>query len=261
MFQFMAEWVKICVLGFGRVCWNHHTLVYVYLYPVFQFLAERVEIAKYSSLDQVNIYTSLLHKSLSITVGKRSGPMSRHPAALGPRVRSVYNVYIKVLNIMLCFIFYWNHYSVYMWWCFTSPASDHLIYGLWPCIDQGEWRITSSLCLYLPVPSCTFLRLPVLTCVYLYLLYMCLAVLTCAYLYLTVPTCTYLYLPVLTYAYLYLPCLPVPTCTHLCLPVPCFRLLTMGLSLLQGSILPNTTNKSVLRERVYAATLDWFWWA
>lgn len=117
------------------------------------------------------------------------------------------------------FIFYWNHYSVYMWWCFTSPASDHLIYGLWPCIDQGERRITSSLCLYLPVPTCTFLRLPVLTCVYLYLLYMCLAVLTCAYLYLPVLNCTHLYLPVPTCTYLCLPVLTLPTCAYLYSPV------------------------------------------
>ncbi|CAL1549081.1 unnamed protein product, partial [Lymnaea stagnalis] len=32
----------------------------------------------------------------------------------------------------------------------------------------------------------------------------------------------------------------------------------MGLSLLQGDILPNTPAKTVLRERVYAATLDFF---
>ncbi|BFZ04518.1 hypothetical protein BsWGS_07556 [Bradybaena similaris] len=39
---------------------------------------------------------------------------------------------------------------------------------------------------------------------------------------------------------------------------PRFRLLSMGLSLLQGESLPNTPAKSVLRERVYAATLDFF---
>lgn len=38
------------------------------------------------------------------------------------------------------------------------------------------------------------------------------------------------------------------------------RLLTMGLSLLQGDLLPNNLSRSVLRERVYAATLDYFWW-
>ena len=36
------------------------------------------------------------------------------------------------------------------------------------------------------------------------------------------------------------------------------RLLTMGLSLLQGEILPSKTAKSVLRERIYSATLDYF---
>ncbi|KAK3796327.1 hypothetical protein RRG08_021349 [Elysia crispata] len=39
---------------------------------------------------------------------------------------------------------------------------------------------------------------------------------------------------------------------------PRFRLLSMGLSLLQGDNLPNTPAKTVLRERVYAATLDFF---
>ena len=54
---------------------------------------------------------------------------------------------------------------------------------------------------------------------------------------------------------------------HGCLGVNCLvplslwfsRLLTMGLSLLQGDVLPNTAAKCVLRERVYAATLDYFW--
>ncbi|KAL5017409.1 hypothetical protein ScPMuIL_006998 [Solemya velum] len=87
-----------------------------------KFLTERVEIAKYSSTDQVAILLSLLHRSLSISVGKSPGLISKHPAAVGPR----------------------------------------------------------------------------------------------------------------------------------------FRLLIMGLSLLQGEILPNSTNKSVLRERVYAAALDYF---
>ena len=32
----------------------------------------------------------------------------------------------------------------------------------------------------------------------------------------------------------------------------------MGLSLLQGDYLPNTTSKGVLRERVYATALDYF---
>lgn len=38
------------------------------------------------------------------------------------------------------------------------------------------------------------------------------------------------------------------------------RLLTMGLMLLQSDILPNTMAKSVLRERIYAASLDYFRW-
>ena len=33
---------------------------------------------------------------------------------------------------------------------------------------------------------------------------------------------------------------------------------TVGLSLLQGDYLPNTTSKGVLRERVYSTALDYF---
>ncbi|KAJ8312892.1 hypothetical protein KUTeg_010265 [Tegillarca granosa] len=51
------------------------------------FLAERVEVAKYSNLNQVSILTDLLNKSLSISVGKSPSPLSRHPEAIGPRFR------------------------------------------------------------------------------------------------------------------------------------------------------------------------------
>nr|KAG5713260.1 hypothetical protein BaRGS_007787 [Batillaria attramentaria] len=51
---------------------------------------------------------------------------------------------------------------------------------------------------------------------------------------------------------------PPPISRHSAALGPRFRLLTMGLSLLQGDVLPNTAAKSVLRERVYAATLDYF---
>ena len=32
----------------------------------------------------------------------------------------------------------------------------------------------------------------------------------------------------------------------------------MGMSLLQGDVMPNTAAKSVLRERIYSTTLDYF---
>ncbi|KAL8613207.1 hypothetical protein ACOMHN_043016 [Nucella lapillus] len=51
---------------------------------------------------------------------------------------------------------------------------------------------------------------------------------------------------------------PAPISRHSAALGPRFRLLTMGLSLLQGDVLPNTAAKSVLRERIYAATLDYF---
>lgn len=38
-----------------------------------------------------------------------------------------------------------------------------------------------------------------------------------------------------------------------------FRLLTCGLSLVQGEALPRDLSKSVLRERIYSAAVDYFW--
>ncbi|KAK3587139.1 hypothetical protein CHS0354_006780 [Potamilus streckersoni] len=52
-----------------------------------KFLTERVEVAKYSSVNQVSIMMSLLNKSLLINVGRNPGLISRHPAAIGPRIR------------------------------------------------------------------------------------------------------------------------------------------------------------------------------
>lgn len=57
---------------------------------IFQFLFERIEIAKYCSNDQVSILTGLLNKSLSITVGRNPPMISRHLSAVGPRIRLVY---------------------------------------------------------------------------------------------------------------------------------------------------------------------------
>ncbi|XP_052072692.1 phosphatidylinositol 4-kinase alpha-like isoform X2 [Mytilus californianus] len=45
---------------------------------------------------------------------------------------------------------------------------------------------------------------------------------------------------------------------HLSAVGPRMRMLCMGLSILQGDTLPNTTSKTVLRERVYASALDYF---
>ena len=52
-----------------------------------QFLLERLEIAKYSSVSQVNILLTLINKSLLLTVGKHAPLISRHPAAIGPRLK------------------------------------------------------------------------------------------------------------------------------------------------------------------------------
>ena len=53
-----------------------------------QFLLERVEIARYRSQDQVDLLCSLLHNTLSFSVGgEQGGAMTRHVAAVGTRVR------------------------------------------------------------------------------------------------------------------------------------------------------------------------------
>ena len=45
---------------------------------------------------------------------------------------------------------------------------------------------------------------------------------------------------------------------YICLCFTWYRLLIMGMSLLQGDVMPNTAAKSVLRERIYSTTLDYF---
>ena len=75
-FYYDLTWFQfpyVCVVGFIMM-W-------------FQFLSERLEVAKYSSKEQVEVFVSLLQKSLTASAGRPHNIMSRQVTAVGTRFR------------------------------------------------------------------------------------------------------------------------------------------------------------------------------